>query len=252
MSQFGLPDIGLTTVTELVEQARRVANATSVPIVCDADTGYGNPLNVRRTVQALEDAGVAGIQLEDQVAPKRCGHFDGKSVISREEMVQKVHAALDARRDPDIVIIARTDARAVVGYEDAIERALAYREAGADAIFVEAPRTIDEMRDIAARIPAPLLINIVEGGKTPQLSFDDYARLGFRIVLYPTAAVRVTAKALDGFYRHLHLERTSTGFTDRMATFEERNEINDLAGYTHLTERYAASVVTSEREGTVQ
>ncbi len=245
MALLGLPDVGLVTATEVVEQVRHVAETITIPLVCDADTGYGNPLNVARTVRALEAAGAAGVQLEDQQFPKRCGHFEGKSVIPQDEMVMKIRAARDAARNPDLVIIARTDARAMLGLPAAIERALAYREAGADVLFVEAPQTIEELRTIGERVPGPLLVNVVEGGKTPQLTFEEYEALGFRVILYPTAAVRVAAKALADFYQRLREERSSLGFTHAMVSFEERNEINDLEGYQRLEERYATQAATS-------
>lgn len=250
MAALGLPDIGLVTASETIGEARRIAEVISVPLVCDADTGYGNPLNVARTVRALGAAGVAGIQLEDQDFPKRCGHFEGKDLIPREEMVMKIRAAVEAREDPDLVIIARTDARAVLDLEAAIERSLAYREAGADVLFVEAPRTVDELREIGQRVPGPLLVNVVEGGLTPQLPFDEYEALGFHVILYPTAAVRVVARAAAGFYAVLRKERTTRGIIDTMVGFEERNEINDLARYAELERRYATGAARPQRRKT--
>lgn len=241
MSLLGLPDLGLVTATELIEQTRRVVESIDIPLVCDADTGYGNALNVARTIRALEMAGVAAVQLEDQVFPKRCGHFEGKEVISQCEMARKIRAAVDARRSPDTLVIARTDARARLGLDVAIERALAYHEAGADILFIEAPQSVQELRQIAARIPAPLLVNVVEGGKTPQLEFDEYARLGFRIVLYPTAAVRVVANALRAFYSTLRGRRSTRDLLASMVSFEERNEINNLERYLRLERRYTMS-----------
>ncbi len=239
MTLLGLPDIGLVTATEIVEQARRVTEATTIPLVCDIDTGYGNPLNVGRTVRAMEAAGVSGVQLEDQQFPKRCGHFDGKSVIAQDEMVMKIRAALDARTSADLILIARTDARAVLGLDVAIERAIAYREAGADIIFVEAPDSIEELGRIGKNVPGPLLVNVVEGGRTPQLSFDEYASLGFTVILYPTAAVRAAARTLSHFYRELKNVRSTLHLEHALLGFEERNEVNDLASYITLEKRYA-------------
>jgi 2-methylisocitrate lyase-like PEP mutase family enzyme len=238
MSLFGLPDIGLMTGTEMIDEARRVVMSTTLPIICDADTGYGNAVNVLRTVRMYEAAAVAGVQIEDQTFPKRCGHFDGKSLISREEMVGKVRAAVAARRDPDFVIIARTDAFEESGVSEAIERGLAYAEAGADVIFVEAPQTEADLRRIGEAIRVPLIVNVVEGGKTPQLPLDTYARMGYRIVLYPTTNVRVVARALDEYYRYLVTTGTSAGLPHGMLGFDERNELNELSRYQEWEQTY--------------
>src|SRR6185437_6949214 len=183
-ARLGVPDLGLITLSELADTVEAVRAAVSIPIVVDADTGFGGPLNVRRTVQTLERRGADAIQLEDQTFPKRCGHFAGKEVIPAAEMVAKLHAALDARRDDATLIIARTDARQSDGLEAALERAELYREAGADVIFVEAPRSRGELAEIGRRVDGPLLVNIVEGGDTPQLPADELGALGFSIVLY--------------------------------------------------------------------
>ncbi len=239
MSQFGLPDLGLVSVNDLITQAQRIAGASTIPLICDADTGFGNPLNVARTLQGFEAAGAAGIQLEDQTFPKRCGHFDGKQLVSQDEMVAKFHAACEAKTDPAFVIVARTDALAVLGLEAAIERALAYKSAGADVLFVEAPQSKEEMVEIARRLPGPLLINVVEGGRTPQLSFAEYEELGFQVVLYPTISVRVAARALESIYGYVRDNLTSAGFPGGYVSFEERNLINDLSAYQQLEARYA-------------
>jgi 2-methylisocitrate lyase-like PEP mutase family enzyme len=231
MALLGLPDIGLLSGSEMIDQARRITAAVDIPLIADADTGYGNALNVRRTIGLLEDAGLAGAQLEDQSFPKRCGHFDGKSLISQEEMAGKVRAAVAARRDPDFIIVARTDALAVLGLDEAVARARAFAAAGADVLFVEAPRTIDEMQAIATASPLPMLVNVVEGGRTPQLAPEEYAALGFRIVLYPTVGVRVAAAALDGLYRHLAGAGSSAGYPGAITGFDERNEINGLGSW---------------------
>src|SRR5581483_8089363 len=204
-SLLGQPDVGLVAQTEMADNARRLAAAVSVPVLADADTGYGNPLNVRRTVQLYEAAGVAGLHLEDQVAPKRCGHLAGKQVIPAPEMVQKLRAAAAARRDPAFVIVARTDARAVLGLPEAIRRGEQYAAAGADALFIEAPESVDECRAIgqAFRGGPPLLFNWAEGGKTPPLALAAIAALGYRLVLYPislllgaTAAMQQVAETI--------------------------------------------------------
>ena len=231
MTLLGLPDIGLLTGSEIVEQARRITAASELALVCDGDTGFGNAVNVAHTVRAMEAAGVAAIQLEDQTFPKRCGHFDGKSVVSAEEMLQKVWGAAQARRDDDFLIIARTDARAIDGLEAAIERGLRYADAGADVIFVEAPQDTDELRQIGARIPAPTLVNVVEGGRTPQLPLAEYGEMGFSVVLYPTAAVRTVTHALSELYGHLHGNGTTAGAPVEMVSFAGRNEINGFEEY---------------------
>lgn len=195
-SVLGRPDIGLISMQEMAEAAKNICNCTSVPVIADADNGYGNTLNVIRTVTEYEMAGVAGIQLEDQVMPKRCGHMEGKQVIAKEEMVAKIRAAVYARKDPDTVIIARTDAVAVNGYEDAIDRAIAYREAGADVIFVEAMQNQAQVENAATLVKAPLFANMVEHGKTPLDTADKLFKMGFRIAIYPVAPLYAATKAL--------------------------------------------------------
>jgi methylisocitrate lyase len=240
MSQFGYPDIGLPTMSEVMEQARRVTAAVDVPVVVDIDTGYGNAVNVLRTIREAEAAGVAAVQLEDQVFPKKCGHFEGKEIISSNEMVGKIKAAVAARRQ-ELVIIGRTDARAVTSLEDAIQRGRAYAEAGADVVFVEAPRSPEEMAEITKSIPAPLLINMVEGGKTPQLSLAELQAIGFKIALYPTACIRAASQTLQNFYRHLLVHGSTADILDQMVSFTERNEITGLAGYEAWAKKFGGS-----------
>jgi carboxyvinyl-carboxyphosphonate phosphorylmutase len=240
MSQFGYPDIGLPTMSEVMEQARRVTAAVDVPVVVDIDTGYGNAVNVLRTIREAEAAGVAAVQLEDQVFPKKCGHFEGKEIISSSEMVGKIKAAVAARRQ-ELVIIGRTDARAVTSLEDAIQRGRAYAEAGADVVFVEAPRSPEEMAEITKSIPAPLLINMVEGGKTPQLSLAELQAIGFKIALYPTACIRAASQTLQNFYRHLLVHGSTADILDQMVSFTERNEITGLAGYEAWAKKFGGS-----------
>lgn len=196
-SLLGLPDLNFLTQTEMADQVRRVAARLSIPVVADADTGHGELPQVVRTVRLFEQAGAAGLLLEDQVAPKRCGHFDRKQVIEAEAMVAKLAAALDARQDPDFVIIARTDARAVYGLDDAIDRANRYGEAGADIVFLEAPQSVAELEAIAARVRYPQLVNLVTGGKTPILPADQLAAMGFKIVVCPVESLMVCAVALQ-------------------------------------------------------
>jgi 2-methylisocitrate lyase-like PEP mutase family enzyme len=219
---LGAPDVGLTTMTEVRDAAAAIAEAVSVPIIVDADTGYGNAVNVVRTVRALERAGAAGIQIEDQVFPKKCGHFAGKDVIAREEMVQKIKAAVDTRHDQSLQIIARTDAYAVEGLERALERAQAYVAAGADATFVEAPTTLEELARIPKALDVPQVANIVFGGKTPDPGREKLAELGFSIVLYANAALQAALKASYDVLSVLKSEGSLRSVSDRLASFEER------------------------------
>jgi len=196
-SHLGQPDLGLTTMTEMATHARHLAACTSLPLIADADTGYGNVLNVVRTVREYERAGVAGLHLEDQVAPKKCGHIAGKQVIAAREFADKIRAASEYRTDPDFVIIARTDARAVTGLEDAIERGNLYAEAGADVIFVEAPQSEDEIQRVARDVKAPLLANMVQGGKTPAVKVAELERLGFKLVIFPAICMAAALAAME-------------------------------------------------------
>jgi 2-methylisocitrate lyase-like PEP mutase family enzyme len=219
---LGAPDVGLTTMTEVAETVAAVADAVSLPIIADADTGFGNAVNMVRTVRTFERAGVAGLQIEDQVFPKKCGHFNGKDVISRDEMVQKVKAAVDARHDQNLQIIARTDARAVEGFERAIERAQAYVEAGADATFVEAPISFQELAQIPQQVSVPQFANIVFGGKTPDPGRERLAELGFSVVLYANAALQAALKASYDVLGALKRDGSLEAVADRLASFEER------------------------------
>ena len=199
-ARLGMPDVGLLTMSEMVDNAGRIADASGLPLIADADNGYGGVLNVRRTVQAYERAGVAGIHIEDQDIPKRCGHLMGKVLVPVAEMTAKIHAAADARTDKDFVLIARTDAVAVEGFDAALERAQRYREAGADVLFVEAPN-MEQLPKIAPRLKAPLLYNMATSGKTPFLRKDEIERLGFKIIIYPNwmmlAAIRAASRVLE-------------------------------------------------------
>ncbi len=225
----GVPDIGLLTLTEFVDQARTIAQASTLPLLCDADTGFGEALNVERAVRLFEAAGVAGIHLEDQQMPKRCGHLSGKSLVDPAVMAAKLRAAVAARRDPDFVIIARTDARGVAGFDDAVSRARLYREAGADAIFPEALQTADEFARFAQSVPAPLLANMTEFGQGPLLEFADLGRMGYRLVLYPLTAFRSALAAARDTLADL---RAKGHQRDRVPTMMTRAELYDLLGYS--------------------
>lgn len=231
---LGIPDLGLTTMTEVVQQAQRVADAVDIPVVVDADTGYGGALNVVRTVRELERAGVAAIQLEDQVSPKRCGHFDGTEVVELEEMLVRIEAAKHARRDPGLVLIARTDARGCEGYDQAVARARAYHAAGADLIFVEAPRSVDELRSLPKDVGAPLLVNIVEGGKTPQLAAAEYEAMGFKVALFANTALRAAAKAVQDAMAVLKREGTTSAILEHLVPWPERQRLVGLDAYQAL------------------
>jgi methylisocitrate lyase len=224
----GVPDIGLLTMDEVVRQAGYIADAVSLPCLCDADTGFGEPLNVHRTVQAFERAGVIGAHIEDQQAPKRCGHLSGKSLIAPDHMAEKVSAAAAARQDPDFLIVARTDARGVTGFDDAVARAHAYLKAGADAIFPEALSSREEFAEFARQVKAPLLANMTEFGKSPYLSVEDFAGMGYALVIFPMAAFRVAMKAVEQAYAELKATGTQQGFVGRMQT---RQELYDLVRY---------------------
>jgi len=237
-SHLGQPDIGLMSLTEMVQRARNIAEAVTLPVIADADTGFGNAVNVIRTVREYEAAGVAAIQLEDQVSPKRCGHMLGREVITMEEMVGKIKAAVDTRRESDFLIVARTDARTVYGIEDAIERAIAYEEAGADILFVESPENIDEMRKINSVIHKPTLANMVEGGRTPMLTNHELAEIGYDLVIYPTASTFIASKAIWSLMEHLRSQGTTRGMIPQMLTFAEFNHLIGLDTIKALTEKY--------------
>lgn len=238
---LGIPDVGLTTVTELAETTAAIADVTERPLIVDMDTGFGNALNVVRTVRLLERAGASALQIEDQVFPKRCGHFSGKEVIPKADMIQKVKAAVDTRRDGDLQIIARTDARAVEGLEAALERAEAYVEAGADATFVEAPVSIEELACVPRRLSVPQIANIVHGGKTPEPGRAALAEMGFSVALYANAAlqaaVRGTAEALRLLKADGSLERAAP----LLASFAERQQVVGKEEWDRLEARYRAA-----------
>lgn len=235
-TRFARPDIGLVGMSEVAETIGVIRERVALPLIVDADTGYGNALNVQRTVVAFERAGASAIQLEDQTLPKRCGHLAGKTLVSTGEMVGKIKAALDARRDAGTLIVARTDAIAVEGFAPALERAERYLAAGADVLFVEAPRTIDEMRAVTARFGArvPLLANMVEGGKTPVLRAAELETLGFKIAIFPGGTVRAVARLLQDYLASLRTHGTTQPFAPRMLDFDG---LNRLIGTPETLER---------------
>ena len=236
--ELGMPDIGLTTMTEVAEIVARLASGVSIPVIADADTGFGSPLNIVRTVRTFERAGAAGIQIEDQIFPKRCGHFAGKEVIPIGEMLDKIRAAVDARQDSDLQIIARTDIRAVEGLDQAIERTNAFLEAGADATFIEAPISVDELARIPREIRAPQIANIVYGGKTPDLGRAKLAEMGFSIVLYANAVLQAALKAGYDVLRALKKDGTLQSVQERLASFEERQRAVGKHDWDALEARY--------------
>jgi len=226
-STAGVPDIALLTLTEVARLAGYIANAANIPAIVDADTGFGGAENVVRTIRELESAGLAGCHIEDQEFPKRCGHLAGKSIVDVEEMVGKIKVAVASRRDPDFFIMARTDARAIEDLKGAVKRAQAYVEAGADAIFPEALQSAGEFKTFAGEIKAPLLANMTEFGKSPLLSFKELSDLGYRMVIYPMSAFRVSMKASEAFLRDLKKQGTQSGWIDKMQTRQELYELLD-------------------------
>jgi 2-methylisocitrate lyase-like PEP mutase family enzyme len=234
---LGIPDNGLVTLTELTDHVVAIREVFAGPLMVDADTGFGNALNMRRTIQVLERAGADAIQIEDQVFPKRCGHFEGKEVIPAAEMVQKVKAAVDARTDPDLLIVARTDAIAVEGFSAAIDRAHAFREAGADIGFVEAPLNEDQMKAIAA-LPWPQLANIVIGGKTPERSNDEMKKFGFAGVLYANTALQAAVLGMQRALSHLKNNGQIGNAADLLTTFAERQRLVDIASFQAMERKY--------------
>lgn len=235
---MGYPDLGLITMTEMVTRIASIVEHAGVPVIADADTGYGNALNARRAVRELERAGVAAVHLEDQVFPKRCGHYDDKAVIPAAEMAQKLRAARDAAADPDLIVIARTDALAIEGLDRAIERAQAYAEAGADVIFVEAPTTEAQIEAIAKRIPQPKLINMFEGGKTPLIPLARLSQLGYRLVIIPSDLQRAAIQAMEATLAAIRRDGNSRAVGAQMASFADREAVVGTPDYVALDRRY--------------
>src|SRR4051794_13024326 len=238
-ARLGEPDFGYLTQTEMADAARAVCRVSEAPVIVDADTGYGNALNVMRTVRDLQDAGAAGVFLEDQVWPKKCGHMAGKRVVDTTEHAAKIRAGAESRGERDLFIVARTDARQPLGLEAAIERCLAYREAGADALFVEAPQTIEELQRVAEALPAPLVANMIEHGVTPHLSRDELRELGFSLIVCPLAGLFAAARAVQDVLVELRDHGTTAAVVDHLLAFEEFNELVGLAGRYEDEARFA-------------
>lgn len=238
---FGMPDYGFVGPTETVENARRICNAVSVPVIVDSDTGYGNALSVWKLVKELESAGASGIFLEDQRWPKRCGHMSGKEVIRKEEYAEKLQAALDARSSKDFIIVARTDARATEGLDKAIERGLYYKKIGADVIFVEAPKSIQEMKKIGKSIKAPLVANMIEGGATPLSSSKKLHDMGFKIILYPLSILFANAYASLEILKELKKTGTTSKFNKKLVSFDQFNDLVELPKFRKLETRYSST-----------
>jgi methylisocitrate lyase len=235
---IGEPDLGLLTQSEIIDQARRVCGSIKIPIIVDADTGYGNPLNVIRTIRELIDAGAAGCFLEDQQWPKKCGHMRGKRVIDREEYLDKIRAAVDTRGTADFFIVARTDSLAVLGLDEAIARVTAARAAGANASFVEAPNSLAELAEIGRRAPAPVVANMIEKGKTPVLPKQKLAELGFHLILYPLAGLFAAAHGLAAIYEKIRRDDTTLGAESQLMAFDEFNDLIGVENKYALAERY--------------
>ncbi len=236
---LGMPDFGLLNSGETVENAMRIIRAVRVPVLVDADTGYGNPLNVWRLVRDLESLGAAGIFLEDQVWPKRCGHMTGKDVIPKDEYIPKLKAAIEARQSKDFIIVARTDARAPIGLEEAIERGKAYRKAGADVIFVEAPHSVEELKKVADEVDAPLVANMIEDGVTPNLSASELLKLGYQIAVFPLSAIYSATFAMKRVLTELKNTGTTKNARNIMVTFKDFNQFMNLDHFVDLERRYA-------------
>jgi 2-methylisocitrate lyase-like PEP mutase family enzyme len=237
---LGMPDVGLLTLTELVSHVSAIRDAVELPLVVDADTGFGNAVNVRRTIRALERAGANAVQIEDQAMPKRCGHFVGKSVVSAEEMMQRIYSATDSRSDKNLLIIARTDARAEHGLAEACARARAYLAAGADVAFIEAPQSVAELREIPRLVPGPHVINMVEGGQTPLLPLTELAELGFAVVLYANAVLRGGLLGMRRVAEHLLAKGDTRDVQDQMLSWDERQALVRKHVLDELEDAYAA------------
>ena len=238
-SLLGMPDYGFIGATETLDNARRISNAISVPLIVDVDTGYGNALTVRKLVQELQTAGASGIFLEDQKWPKRCGHMKGKDVIPKEEYAEKLGSAIDAKINKDFIIVARTDARATEGLDKAIERGLYYKKIGADVIFVEAPKSLAEMKKIGKEIRAPLVANMIEGGATPIVEAAQLHKMGFKIVLYPLSILYANTFATVKILQELKNKGTTKKLKEKLVKFDQFNDIVELSKYRKLENKYA-------------
>jgi len=238
---FGMPDYGFIGATETVDNARRISNAISVPLIVDSDTGYGNALSVWKLVKELESAGAAGIFLEDQRWPKRCGHMQGKEVISQEEYTEKLGAAIDARENKDFIIVARTDSRAIEGLEAAIERGIQNKKTGADAVFIEAPRSLDEMKKIGKEIKSPLVANMIEGGATPINSAQTLNKIGFNIILYPLSVLFANTFATMNILQELKNTGTTVKYKQKVVNFDQFNNLVELDKFKKMETKYKFS-----------
>ena len=237
-SQLALADVGLITMAEMLDQVRKMTGAVTIPVICDIDTGYGNAVNLYRTVQEFIRVGAAAVQIEDQVSPKKCGHFDGTQLIPLDEAVLKIRAAVEARGQDELVIIARTDAIAVAGVNEALRRARAYHEAGADALFVEAPRTRDELAEIGRALPGIKVANIVEGGRTPIVPAADLTSMGFKVAIYANLVLRSSVKAVQASLQHLRAAGDTSAILDQLITIEERARLTQKDFLGSIEERY--------------
>ena len=235
---FGMPDYGFIGATETIDNARRICRAVSIPVIVDSDTGYGNALSVWKLVKELESSGAAGIFLEDQRWPKRCGHMQGKEVISQEEYTEKLSAALDARESKDFIIVARTDARATEGLDAAIERGKQNKKTGADAIFVEAPRSLEEMKKIGREINAPLVANMIEGGATPLSSAETLNKMGFKIILYPLSVLYANTFATMNILKELKKSGNTTKYEQKVVNFDQFNDLVELPKFRKMEKKY--------------
>ena len=238
---FGMPDYGFIGATETVDNARRICRAVSVPVIVDSDTGYGNALSVWKLVKELESAGASGIFLEDQKWPKRCGHMQGKDVVSQEEYTEKLSAAIDARENKDFIIVARTDARATKGLDEAIERGKQNKKTGADAVFVEAPRSIDEMKRIGKEINAPLVANMIEGGATPLSSAEVLSKMGFNIILYPLSVLYANTFATMNILQELKKTGNTSKYKQKVVNFDQFNDLVELPKFRKMEKKYEKS-----------
>ena len=238
---FGMPDYGFIGATETIDNARRISNAISIPLIVDSDTGYGNALSVWKIVKELESAGVSGIFLEDQKWPKRCGHMQGKEVIPQEEYTEKLGAAIDARENKDFVIVARTDARATEGLDKAIERGLQNKKTGADAVFIEAPKTLDEMKKIGKEIKSPLVANMIEGGATPMNSAQTLNKIGFNIILYPLSVLFANTFATMNILQELKNTGTTSKYKQKIVNFDQFNNLVELDKFRKMETKYKFS-----------
>ena len=240
-SLFGMPDYGFIGATETVDNARRICRAVQVPVIVDSDTGYGNALSVWKLVKELESAGASGIFLEDQQWPKRCGHMQGKEVVSQEEYTEKLSAAIDARENKDFIIVARTDARATEGLDEAIERGKQNKKTGADAVFVEAPRSIDEMKKIGKEINAPLVANMIEGGATPLSSAESLSKMGFNVILYPLSVLYANTFATMNILTELKKSGNTSKHKQKVVNFDQFNDLVELPKFRKMEKKYKKS-----------